>query len=83
MTQLYYPAGLVFDTSDTLYVADSWNCCILRWWKGAQQGTVIVGGNGEGNRANQLNGLAGLTFDGQRNLHVVDCNNHRVQRFAS
>ncbi|CAF4307312.1 unnamed protein product, partial [Rotaria sordida] len=28
----------------------------MRWPKGAKQGTVIVGGNGEGEGANQLKG---------------------------
>ncbi|CAF4260258.1 unnamed protein product, partial [Rotaria sordida] len=29
----------------------------MRWPKGAKQGTVIVGGNGEGEGANQFNRL--------------------------
>ncbi|CAF0943510.1 unnamed protein product, partial [Rotaria sordida] len=27
----------------------------MRWHKGAKQGTVIVGGNGKGEEANQFN----------------------------
>ncbi|CAF4909045.1 unnamed protein product, partial [Rotaria sp. Silwood2] len=28
----------------------------MRWPKGATQGSVIVGGNGQGEQSNQLNG---------------------------
>ena len=53
----------------------------MRWPKGAQQGTAIVGGTGKGNAANQLNFPLALSFDRHSNLYVVDCDNHRIQRF--
>ncbi|CAF4755981.1 unnamed protein product, partial [Rotaria sp. Silwood2] len=49
---------------------------------GAKQGTVIVGGNGWGQGANQFKYLRGLSFDRQGNLYVADLNNNRVQRFS-
>ncbi|CAF4854839.1 unnamed protein product, partial [Rotaria magnacalcarata] len=54
---------------------------IMRWPKGATQGSVIVGGNGRGGQSNQLNGPEGLSFDRHGNLYVVDYGNHRVQKF--
>jgi DNA-binding beta-propeller fold protein YncE len=53
----------------------------MRWVEGATQGSVIVGGNGEGRRSNKLNGPFGLSFDRHGNLYVVDNGNHRVQKF--
>jgi DNA-binding beta-propeller fold protein YncE len=53
----------------------------MRWMKGATQGNIIVGGNGEGEQSNQLNGPVGLSFDRHGNLYVVDNENHRVQKF--
>jgi DNA-binding beta-propeller fold protein YncE len=53
----------------------------MRWSKGATQGSVIVGGNGEGSQSNQLNRPKGLSFDRHGNLYVVDNGNHRVQKF--
>ncbi|CAF4818244.1 unnamed protein product, partial [Rotaria sp. Silwood2] len=82
LTQLYYPNGLFVDTLGTIYVADSSNNRVMRWPKGAKQGTVIVGGNGKGEGANQFNYPRGLSFDRQGNLYVVDWGNHRVQRFS-
>ncbi|CAF4404567.1 unnamed protein product, partial [Rotaria sp. Silwood2] len=81
LTQLRYPKGLFVDTLSTIYVADSINDRVMRWPKGAKQGTIVVGGNGEGEGANQFNGVFCLSFDRHGNLYVTDWGNHRVQRF--
>ncbi|CAF3783503.1 unnamed protein product, partial [Rotaria socialis] len=55
LTQLSYPYGIFVDTFGTLYVADSQNHRVMRWTQGdKKQGAVIVGGNGQGEGANQL-----------------------------
>ncbi|CAF3287681.1 unnamed protein product, partial [Rotaria socialis] len=83
LTQLSHPNGIFVDTLGTLYVADSWNHRVMRWTQGdKKQGTVIVGGNGEGEGANQFNVPIGLSFDRHGNLYVADRNNNRVQRFS-
>jgi hypothetical protein len=51
------------------------------WPKGATQGSIVVGGNGQGGKGNQLNRPWDLAFDRQNNLYVVDYSNHRVQKF--
>ncbi|CAF4989011.1 unnamed protein product [Rotaria sp. Silwood1] len=45
LTQLSSPRGVVVDQLGTVYVADAGNNRIMRWPKGATQGSVIVGGN--------------------------------------
>ncbi|CAF3429222.1 unnamed protein product [Rotaria socialis] len=83
LTQLYYPNGIFVDMWGTLYVADQGNHRVMRWTQGdKKQGTLIVGGNGEGKGANQLSVPIGLSFDRHGNLYVVDHWNHRVQRFS-
>ncbi|CAF3373078.1 unnamed protein product [Rotaria socialis] len=83
LTQLKNPQGIFVDTLGTLYVADSANHRVMRWTQGdKKQGTVIVGGNGQGEGANQFNIPVGLSFDRQGNLYVADRNNNRVQRFS-
>ncbi|CAF3986970.1 unnamed protein product, partial [Rotaria sp. Silwood2] len=69
------------DQLGTIYIADSSNHRIVRWPQGAKQGSIVVGGNGKGEQANQLSGPLDLTFDRQGNLYVVDNGNYRVQRF--
>jgi DNA-binding beta-propeller fold protein YncE len=81
LTQLSYPWGVVVDQLGTVYVADGWNARIMRWVKGATEGSVIVGGNGVGGQSNQFNVPFGLSFDRHGNLYVVDLGNHRVQKF--
>ncbi|CAF4539654.1 unnamed protein product [Rotaria socialis] len=83
LTQLSFPNGIFVDTLGTLYVADMRNHRVMRWTQGDQkQGTVVAGGNGRGEGADQFNGSAGLYFDQHGNLYVVDNGNHRVQRFS-
>ncbi|CAF4284370.1 unnamed protein product, partial [Rotaria socialis] len=83
LTQLYYPNGIFVDTLGTLYVVDSLNNRVMRCTQGdKKQATIIVGGNGEGEGANQFNVPRGLTFDRHGNLYVADMGNNRVQRFS-
>jgi hypothetical protein len=51
------------------------------WLKGSKEGRVIVGGNGKGQQSNQISFPVGLSFDRQGHLYVVDCSNHRVEKF--
>jgi hypothetical protein len=53
----------------------------MRWLEGATQGSIVVGGNGQGKRSNQFNYPTDLSFDRQDNLYVLDSDNHRVQKF--
>ena len=73
---------MLVDAAGTVYVADWGNHRVMRWSRGATQGTVVVGGNGEGKGANQFKGPTGLSFDRQGNLYVADMVNNRVQRFS-
>ncbi|CAF3782840.1 unnamed protein product, partial [Rotaria socialis] len=83
LTQLYHPNGIFVDTLGTLFVADSSNHRVMRWTqRDKKQGTVIVGGNGEGAGENQFHCPYDLSFDRQGNLYVADEYNHRVQRFS-
>ncbi|CAM4976008.1 unnamed protein product [Rotaria socialis] len=83
LTQLSDHQGIFVDTFGTLYVVDTWNHRVMRWTQGdKKQGTVIVGGNGQGGGANQFQYPIGLSFDRHGNLYVADELNNRVQRFS-
>ncbi|CAF0980421.1 unnamed protein product [Adineta steineri] len=56
---------------------DCGNHRVMRWCEGAKEGEIIVGGN----QSNQLKGPIGLSFDNEENLYVVDCHNHRIQKY--
>ncbi len=62
-------------------MADRENNRVMRWLKGAEEGTIVVGGNGRGEKPNQFSILMDLLFDRENNLYVVDRDNHRIQKF--
>lgn len=64
--QLSYPAGIIVDQLGALYIVDIGNTRVVRWLKGAEVETIVVGGN-EGE-----NNVHVLDFENDRD---------RVQRF--
>ncbi|CAF5015574.1 unnamed protein product, partial [Rotaria sp. Silwood1] len=48
--------GLTMDENGSLYVVDYGKDEVRRYRRGESQGTVVAGGNGSGNRLDQLNG---------------------------
>jgi hypothetical protein len=54
---------------------------IMSWPKGATQGSVFAGGNGNGDKPNQLLFPNGLACNRHGHLYVADMGNRRVQRF--
>ncbi len=55
MRQLSSPQGVLVDPFGQIYVADRDNDREMRWCEGAREGTLVAGGNGQGQQANQLN----------------------------
>ena len=74
--------GVVVDQLDTVYVADFGNARIMRWMKGATQGNIIVGGNGEGEtiKPTQLALSVYHSIDMVISMSSIS-GNHRVQKF--
>jgi len=67
------------DDDQTIYVADSWNHRIMEWKSGATNGQVVAGGNGEGNRNDQLSGPTNMIIDKESDsLIICDGGNSRV-----
>lgn len=64
-----------------LYIAESGNDQVTRWFEESKEATVIVGGNVRRSKANQFHNSEQLLLDRQGNLYVTDSHNHRTQRF--
>jgi len=75
------PRGVIVDRLGQIYVAACENHRVMRWCEGSKEGTIVVGGNGDGKESNQLNYPVGLSFDEQGNLYVADNGNNRIQKF--
>ena len=79
LNQFCWPHGLHVDEDQTLYIADNSNHRVMEWQHGATSGQVVAGGNGKGNRADQLNCPTDVLLDKQTNsLIICDWNNQRV-----
>ena len=74
--------GLYTDEEDTVVVADFENHRIVEWKQGATSGTMLAGGNGKGNRPNQLNQPTDVIIDKETDsLIICEWGNRRVTRW--
>ncbi|CAF4267983.1 unnamed protein product [Rotaria magnacalcarata] len=73
--------GLTMDENGSLYVADIRNDEVRRYKKGESQGTVVAGGNGRGNRFDQLSCPRYVFVDGDHSVYVSEWGNHRVMKW--
>jgi sugar lactone lactonase YvrE len=85
LNQLSTPEGLSVDSVGNLFVADAYNYRVLKFPAGSTSstyGSIVAGGNGRGNSANQLNFPLGITLDADGNIYIADYFNARVQKWA-
>ncbi len=78
---LDFPIGIVFDSFDTLYVADADNNRIQKLlWNDSSATTVAGDSNGaSGSTASLLTYPNDVAVDSNGNVYVVDTNNIRIQ----
>lgn len=77
--QFYWTHGLFVSDDRTVYVADYNNHLIMAWKVGATAGEVVAGGNGQGDRSNQLNDTTDIFIDRKTDsLLICDKKNRRV-----
>ncbi|CAF4620244.1 unnamed protein product, partial [Rotaria socialis] len=55
---------------------------VMKWNKGAKEGIVVAGGQGQGNALTQLYCPNGIFVDTWGTLYVADTWNHRVMRWT-
>ena len=48
------PTYIFIDREETVYVSDQGNHRVMKWVKGAKEGIVVAGGQGQGNSLKQL-----------------------------
>jgi sugar lactone lactonase YvrE len=85
LNQLYYPCGIyVDDDNQCIYIADRENHRIVKWKYDAKNGEVVAGGNGQGNRMDQLNRPTDVIVNKKSDdLIICDYGNKRVIRCSS
>ena len=84
VNQLYRPHGLdIDDDNESIVIADRWNHRIVEWKIASGNEKVIAGGQGEGNRLDQLSFPTDVLIDKETNtLLIADYFNQRVLRWS-
>ncbi|CAF1054513.1 unnamed protein product [Rotaria sordida] len=79
-----YCTGLALDDQGLLYVAEHDNHRISRWILGENitNDQVVAGGNGKGNRLDQLYEPSAVFVDGNRTVYVADYSNDRIMKWT-
>ena len=81
LNELQHPDGIYIDDDDEqcIYIADCYHHRIVRWKFDEDHGQIVAGGNGEGNRMNQLNYPTDILIDRRNDsLIICDRDNKRV-----
>ncbi|CAF1353525.1 unnamed protein product, partial [Rotaria sp. Silwood1] len=74
--------GLTIDENGSLYVVDWGNHEVRRYRRGESQGTVVAGGNGSGNRHDQLSFPHYVFVDRDHSVYVSEWGNHLVMKWV-
>ncbi|CAF0729220.1 unnamed protein product [Didymodactylos carnosus] len=74
--------GLTMDDRGFLYVSDTGKNDVKRWRVGDTCGTTVAGGNGKGDRLDQLNDPYYVFVDREHSVYVSDNKNHRVMKWV-
>ncbi|CAF0747060.1 unnamed protein product [Adineta steineri] len=74
---------LAMDKHGFLYVSDRKKNEVRRWKMGeySYEGIIVAGGNGKGNKLNQLNSPGFMFVDEEQSVYVSDKYNHRVMKW--
>jgi sugar lactone lactonase YvrE len=74
--------GLTMDENGSLYVTDIGKDEVRRYRRGESQGTVVAGGNGSGNRLDQLSDPSYVFVDRDHSVYVSEWENDRVMKWV-
>ncbi|CAF1532370.1 unnamed protein product, partial [Rotaria sp. Silwood1] len=73
--------GLTMDDNGSLYVVDVGKHEVRRYKIGDTKGTVVAGGNGKGNRLDQLSEPLYVFVDREHSVYVSEYENNRVMKW--
>lgn len=76
-------AGLFVTDSGVVYICETDHHRVRRWVPGADVGTIVAGGNGEGSARNQLYCPEGIFVTPDDSVYVCDRGNHRVVKWPA
>ena len=81
--QFNTPTAVHVDVNGSIYVLDSGNYRVQKWFSGEPFGRTIVGGQGNGTTLNKISKAYAFYVDSQTNIYVSDYGNHRVSLWVT
>ncbi len=75
--------GIAIDDEGFIYISDETNSEVRRWRIGDAEGTLVAGGNGEGDRLDQLYCPSYLFVDKDHSVYITDRGNNRVVKWTN
>ena len=69
------------DENGSLYIVDCGKVEVRRYGRGESEGTVVAGGNGRGNRLDQLSYPQYVFVDRDHSVYVSEWGNDRVMKW--
>jgi len=85
LNQLSSPFGIYVDhhQQQHIYIVDTYNYRIVKWKLGENEGQIVAGGNGYGNRIDQLSMPTDVIVDeNNKSLIISEWGNRRVVRWS-
>ncbi|CAF0846744.1 unnamed protein product [Adineta steineri] len=71
------------DSSQNLYVADTYNNRVMFWANGSSSGIIVAGNGSYGTSFNEIYNPYGIWVDSSSNVYVAEYQNQRVTKWAS
>ncbi len=72
--QLYYPTAILFDPYGYIYILDSSNTRVQKWYPGAAYGTTVITAS--------MSSPFGMRLDPLGNLFIADTSYQRILSFV-
>ncbi|CAF4804041.1 unnamed protein product [Rotaria sp. Silwood1] len=77
---------LYVDKNNTVYISDTGNHQVIKYYPNSTSGIVVAGGKGQGPELNQLNTPYGIYVDEINEIgaiYICDLQNHRIQKWLN
>ena len=73
--------GIAMNKNGDLFISDFENHQIIKWTKDSKETIIVAGGNGKGQRRNQLDTPTFIFVDRNDTVYISDHSNHRVMKW--